>query len=167
MLNRHRENVSEVPGYQIWRRRVPLPLTPIAVQRQMKREKRLRLTELDRMLSPAAASALERWAACEQTLSGRAKTQSWENGGGSFFSEHSPIADYWIEPLKWHQTTKRGIGGRTLEILAAFTTAQNRNEGALTLAQYGLIYCPERPNKMRGFLQLIAEAADELIFLRY
>ena len=74
MKRTRRENVGAVPGYKVMRERVRLPLTPHAVKRDMIEAGRLMLTPLDRMLSPAEAHALERWALNEHTLAGKTGT---------------------------------------------------------------------------------------------
>jgi hypothetical protein len=167
MLATRRENISDVPGHQVWRRSVSLLLTPRAVREQMKKEKRLRLTKLDQMVTAEEASALERWALNEQALSGRAKTQSWDNGGGGSMGDASPIPDAWMARVNWHSRIKLGLDDETREILAAFTATQNRELGALSSAQYGLTYRPDARNKSQAFLEAIVECATALVKMRY
>lgn len=164
-----RENISTVAGHIVWRQRSKLLLTPYSVRMEMIRERRLKLTELDQMLTIDEANVLERWAANEQALSGRAKTQRWEGGARGAMSpmDCAPIADDLMGRLNRHSRSKRCLDDYTLEILSAFTAMQNRTEGALAPAQYGLIYCPHVQNKSRGFLGLIVQAAKVLVAIRY
>jgi hypothetical protein len=126
-------------------------------------------TNLDGMLSDEEANALERWALNEQGISGRAKTQRWDNSptGTRLPMDCAPIPDHLIDRLNRHGRVKRCLDEHTLEILAAFTAMQNRNEGALSAAQYGLIYCPEAQNKSKGFLELIVKTGKTLVRSRY
>jgi hypothetical protein len=146
-----------------------LPLTPSSVRREMIAAGRIVRTNLDGMLSDEEANALERWAANEQGISGRPKTQRWENSptGTRRPMDCAPIPDHFIDRLNRHGRVKRCLDEDTLEILAAFTAMQNRNEGALSAAQYGLIYCPKERNSIQGFLKLIVAAAKVLVRVRY
>jgi hypothetical protein len=164
-----RENISNVAGHTVSRQRSKLLLTPRSVRIEMISERRLHVTELDRMLNEEEANALERWATNEQGVSGRAKTQRWDNSptGTRRPMDCAPIPDHLIDRLNQHGRVKRRLDAHTAEILGVFTAMQNRNEGALSLAQYGLIYCPKEKNKSAGFLKLIVEAAKVLIAWRY
>jgi hypothetical protein len=165
-----RENISTVAGHTVWRQRSKLLLTPRSARAEMIRERRLHVTELDRMLNEEEANALERWAANEEGISGRAKTQRWDNSptGTRRPMDCAPIPDHLIDRLNRHGRVKRCLDQHTLEILAAFTAMQNRDEGALSAAQYGLIYCPDvRENKTKFMLRLIVNAAKALVLVKY
>lgn len=165
-----RENISTVAGHIVWRQRSKLLLTTHSVRMEMIRERRLKLTELDQMLTIDEANVLERWAANEEALSGRAKTQRWDGGARGAFNpmECTPIADDMMRRLNSHGRMKRCPDDYTLEVLSAFTAMQNRIEGALALAQYGVIYCPDdTQNKSKAFLGLIVQAAKVLVSVGY
>lgn len=169
MRTTRRENISTIPGHTVWRQRSKLLLTPHSVRMEMIRERRLRLTDLDQMLTIDEANALERWAANEEALCGRAKTQRWENAAGGELRpmDCTLIHDDQMGRLNRHGRSKRCLDDHTREILATFTAMQNRVEGALAPAQYGLIYGVSDQNKSRGFLKLIVEAAKALVRMRY
>jgi hypothetical protein len=164
-----RKNTSTVSAHAGWRQHHKLLLTPRSVRIEQIKEWKPRPTALDGMLMEEEASALERWAANEQPLSGRAKTQRWDNAPSCSGRpmDCALIADHLIDRVNAHGRVKRGLNAHTAEILAVFTAMQNRTEGALSLAQYGLIYCPKARNKSEAFLKLIVEAAKELIAYRY
>ena len=168
MQSTRRENIAVVAGHTVWRQRLRLPLTPKAVKAGMIRERRVVLTPLDKRLSAMQADVLERWAVNEQTLSGKAKTQNWgQSSGGSGKNEYAPISDHRIEAIISHSRIKKALAGDALEVLSAFTAMQNRHDGALSAAQYGLALCPKAKNKSQAFFELVQEAADELIGRRY
>ena len=168
MKSTRRENIASVAGHQIWRQRSRLLLTPRAVKDEMIREKRVSLTHFDRMLTAQQADVLERWAANEQVLSGKAKTQSWgHSSGNTAKGEFMPISDHRIEAAMSHSRIKKSLADDTLEVLSAFTTIQNRHDGALSAAQHGLVLCPNARNKSQAFFELVRGAADELIGWRY
>lgn len=169
MKSLRRENVSTVPGHKVWRQRIRLPLTPHAVKKEMAEEGRLKLTPLDKLLEPAQAYALERWALNEQTLSGKTATQNWESSKSrcGTVTEFSPISDNRIEAVMTHSAFKKRLPDYTLDVLAAFTAMQNRHEGALSAAQYGFVYCPNAKNKSAAFLHEIVGASDVLVEWKY
>lgn len=164
-----RANTSAVPTHAGWRQHHKLLLTPRSLRSEQIKERKPRPTALDGMLMDEEASALERWAANEQPLSGRAKTQRWDNApsGSGRPMDCALIADHLIDRVNAHGRVKRCLDAHTVEILAVFTAMQNRNQGALSLAQYGLIYCPKEKNKSDGFLKLIVAAAKVLVRARY
>jgi hypothetical protein len=162
-----RENISAVPGHRIWRHGAQLMLTPRAMRSQMKIDKCLRLTKFDEMLTDDQTSALERWALNEQALRGKPKTQSWGDGGGGSGGDCSPLPDAWMHRLKMHGRIKAALDVSTTEILMAFTEIQNREPGALSTAQYGLIFCPTARNKNDAFAALVRDAGSELVTRRY
>lgn len=168
MQSLRRENIATVPGFEVWRHRVRLPLTPRAVKAEMVKERRVVQTPLDKMLTAGQADILERWAMNEQVLSGKAPTQSWGNHSScANVGEFSPISDHRIEAAMSHSRIKKSLGEHTLEVLSAFTAMQNRHTGALSAAQYGIVLCPKAKNKSHAFLVEIREAADLLALYRY
>lgn len=169
MLATRRENVSSVPGYKVYRQRTRLLLTPRAVKAQMVKERRVKLTQFDKMLTAQEADALERWATNEQLLCGRASTQNWLGTSTKYVGEKrfSPIDDSRMMSVNLHCEFKKHLDGDLLQLLDAFTAIQNRREGALSPAQYGLIFCPDAKHKSEAFLKVIRDAARLLATRRY
>ena len=161
-----REKISNIPGYNVARQRTRLLLTPRAVRQQMELDRNLKLTKFDYMLNEAQADVLERWAANEQMLSGRAKGQSWDAGRGGV-SDGGPIPDGWMARLNAHSRVKMTLDDYSLEFLEGFTAMQNRSEGALSAAQYGLIMGVPDRNKSDGFLRGVQKVADLLCTKKY
>ena len=168
MQSTRRENIAMVAGHAVWRQRARLLLTPRAMKAEMINERRIVLTAFDRMLTDEQADVLERWAENEQVLSGKAATQKWDDSTASGSNgEFSPISDYRVEAAKAHSQIRTRMDDATLEVLSAFTAMQNRHEGALSAALYGIALCPDQKNKSHGFLRLVRDAADKLILHRY
>jgi hypothetical protein len=168
MQTTRRENIATVAGHQVWRQRARLMLTPRAVKAEMIEQRRLSLTPLDKLLSDHEADVLERWAANEQVLAGKAKTQTWgQSTGGIARSECAPISDHRIAAVMHHSAIKKLLSDWALEALSAFTAIQNRHEDALSPAQYGLLFGLNAKNKSQAFFAMVIDAADELILHRY
>ena len=169
MLSARRENVSSVPGHKVWRYRTRLLLTPKAVKAEMAHNARVVLTHFDRMLSDQQADVLEHWAANEQILSGKAKTQSWTHAAQSNAVDFNfqPVPDSRMMALAAHGEMKKRLPEFELEILSAFVAIQNRHEGALSTAQYGIAFFPNARNKSAAFLRAVVDAAQILVDWRY
>ncbi len=142
-------------------RQQPL-ITPHARRMDMIASGDVRLTELDAMLTDEQARALEEWALCEEMLSGRTKSASWEVGRGGG-GQSAPIPDAWLAQLNAHGQKRVGMRGDSLKLLAAFTALQNGSEGALSPAQYGMRFFPEAQNKRLAFLRAVAGVARKLV----
>ena len=169
MRKTRRENVSNVPGYKVMRERVDLPLTPFAVKRDMAEAGRLTLTPLDKMLSPAQAHVLERWALNEQILAGKAATMQWSDARArcGTVTEFSPISDNRIDAVMAHSEHKKRLNDFQLEVLAAFTAMQNRHQGALSMAQYAIILGIPGRHKRESFSQELKNIAELLVDREY
>jgi hypothetical protein len=146
-----------------------LPLTPSSVRREMIEEGRIVATELDRMLTDDEATVLERWALNEQGVSGRAKTQRWDDQPrGSGRTDFALIHDDLMGRIVRHGQVKRTLDAHMLEILAAFTAMQNRLPDALPASRYGLHFCGFRPkDKAKAFYGLVVLAAKQLVSAKY
>lgn len=137
-------------------------LTPHARRMDMIASGDVRLTELDSLLTDEQARALEEWALCEEMLSGRTKSASWEVGRGGG-GQSAPIPDAWLAQLNAHGQKRVGMRGDSLKLLAAFTALQNGSEVALSPAQYGMRFFPEAQNKRLAFLRAVAGVARKLV----
>lgn len=141
-------------------RQQPL-LTSYARRMDMVAAGDVQLTQLDAMLSDEQARALEEWALCEELLAGRVKSASWELGRGGG-GQSTPIPDAWMARLTAHGRKHSGLGGSSLQILAAFTALQNGLEGALSAAQYGARFFPKAKNKRLVFVEAVARVAGKI-----
>jgi len=142
-------------------RQQPL-LTSYALRMRMLSAGDVRLTELDAMLTDEQARALEEWALCEEILSGRTKSASWDVGRGGG-GQSAPIPDAWLATLAAHGRKRAGIPSGTLMVLTAFTALQNGFEGALSAAQYGERFFPRARNKRMAFIEAVAKVAGKLV----
>jgi len=142
-------------------RQQPL-LTPYSVRVQMIAAGDVQLTELDSLITDEEARALEEWALCEEMLSGRVKSASWDLGRGGG-GQSAPIPDAWLAQLGEHGRRRAGMGAGSLQILAAFTALQNGSEGALSAAQCGERLFPGARNKRRAFIGAVARVAGRLV----
>lgn len=142
-------------------RQQPL-LTPFARRMDMAKSGDVQLTELDRMVSDEEARALEEWALCEEILSGRVKSASWEVGRGGG-GQGAPIPDAMLARITAHGQRRSGMWADRLWVLTAFTAIQNGSEGALSPAQYGMRLFPGAKNKRMAFLGAVARVARKLV----
>ncbi|HTD72085.1 MAG TPA: hypothetical protein VK652_01055 [Steroidobacteraceae bacterium] len=138
------------------------PLTPYALRMDMAKSGNVQLTELGRMVSDEEARALEEWALCEEMLSGRLKSASWDLGRGGG-GQSASIPDAWMAQLSAHACRRSRLSADSLKILMAFTALQNGSEGALSAAQYGERFFPGARNKRRAFLEAVAGVAGQLV----
>lgn len=141
-------------------RQQPL-LTPYLVRIRMIEAGDVRLTELDAMITDEQARALEEWALCEEILSGRVKSASWEAGRGGG-GQSAPIPDAMLARIAAHGRRRVGMELGSLRLLAAFTALQNGSEGALSPAQYGARLFPRARNKRRAFVEAVERVARKI-----
>jgi hypothetical protein len=142
-------------------RQQPL-LTSYARRMVMVRAGDVQLTELDRMLTDEEARALEEWALCEEILSGRTKSASWDVGRGGG-GQSAPIPDAWLATLAARERKRRELDRGSRTLLSAFTALQNGSEGALSAAQYGALLFPNARNKRLAFIEAVAKVAARLV----
>lgn len=131
---RYRKDNLATKTAPVWRGRLTTPLTPFAVRMQLLAQAegntnaerhayvRRRLTVLDRALSDNEAAALDEWLICEELLDGRAKGQSWCDGGGGGDGRPSPISDRMMARMERHAELRRrmpGVHRITLQRFAA------------------------------------------------
>lgn len=152
------------PLAPVWRRRIPMPLTPRAVREEMLAAGDIRLTPLDRLLDDAAADALERYALCEDALRGNARGEANADRvqRSPHFGMRSPVPDGLIAELAKHAEVKKRLTKTELAILAQFCLQQWRHPDAKSDAELGLIVSSAK-NKAAAWQHLVAQTAEKLL----